>query len=397
MSEMENGEHRMRGLVVPTGWVETRFGEIFELSYGKGLPERIRNAYGKYPVYGSNGIVGFHDSFLIEGPAVIVGRKGTAGTVAFSLRACWPIDTTYYVRRSNHVDVRFSFHLLSSIRLNQFERSTAVPGLNRNDVYRLSVCLPPFSEQRRIGAKIDELFSELDAGIESLKSARAQLATYRQAVLKHAFEGKLTARWHEMHGNVPGGRGLLQQILAERRIARETSRLGQPYAKTQARRVNGEFVYKEPATPFASALPSIPESWCWATVDQLLTDPLSNGRSVKSAESGFPVLRLTALRNGEVEQDECKIGAWTKEDAQQFLVRQGDILVARGNGSIKLVGMGGLVRRLKSPVAYPDTMIRVRLSRRVNREFFCFVWNSQIVRTQIEEKARTTAGIFKVN
>ena len=109
------------------------------------------------------------------------------------------------------------------------------------------------------------------------------------------------------------------------------------------------------------------------------------------------MLRLTALRNGVIDQDECKIGAWTEDDAQQFVVREGDVLISRGNGSLKLVGIGGLVRSLRSPVAYPDTMIRVRLTEHVHREFFSFVWNSQIIRTQIEAKARTTAGIYKVN
>ena len=103
------------------------------------------------------------------------------------------IDTTYYVRDSEHIDIRFSFYLLTSLRLNQFDRSTAIPGLNRDDAYDLVVDLPPLSEQRRIVAKIEELFSELDKGVESLKTARAKLNVYRQSVLKHAFEGKLTA------------------------------------------------------------------------------------------------------------------------------------------------------------------------------------------------------------
>ena len=90
-----------------------------------------------------------------------------------------------------------TFYLLTSLRLNQFDRSTAIPGLNRDDAYDLVVRLPPLSEQNRIVAKIEELFSELDKGVESLKTARGQLKVYRQAVLKHAFEGKLTAQWRE--------------------------------------------------------------------------------------------------------------------------------------------------------------------------------------------------------
>ena len=293
------------------------------------------------------------------------------------------ISNRYVCHYLNFVD--YSPHVTGTTRLKLTQRS----------LKDIPIVLPSKAEQDRIAAKIDELFSELDAGIESLQKARAQLATYRQSVLKNAFEGKLTAQWYEIGEALPGGSGLLQKVLLQRRFAWENSQLRQPYAR--ARRVGGRLAYREPATPCATELPSIPASWCWATVDQLLTKGLANGRSVKSAEKGFPVLRLTAFRNGEIEQHECKIGAWTEDDARQFLIREGDILVARGNGSLKLVGIGGLVRSLESPVAYPDTMIRMRISRYVDREFFCFVWNSRIVRRQIEARARTTAGIFKVN
>ena len=190
-------------LELPSGWARVSFGEIYELTYGKSLPKTARNTHGDYAVYGSNGIIGYHDSFLIEGPALVVGRKGAAGAVSFSAKPCWPIDTTYYVRDSEHLNIRFSFYLLTSLRLNRFDRSTAIPGLNRDDAYDLVVDLPPLSEQHRIVAKIEELFSELDKGVESLKKARAKLKVYRQAVLKHAFEGKLTAQWRKKHSAIP--------------------------------------------------------------------------------------------------------------------------------------------------------------------------------------------------
>ena len=254
--------------------------------------------------------------------------------------------------------------------------------------------IPPATEQRRIATKIEELFSELEKGIESLKNVRDRLATYRQAVLKHAFEGKLTAQWREHHRDIKGAKELRQNVLSERRYGTENSL----FRRSRARgRPHHNLVYRDSVKPIATDLPTIPGSWCWATVGQILSEELSNGRSVKSAPTGFPVLRLTALRNGEIEQNEYKIGAWTAEDAEPFLIREGDFLVSRGNGSLRLVGRGGLVRSLESPVAYPDTMIRLRISRYVDREFFCYVWNSRLVRRQIETIARTTAGIFKVN
>jgi len=169
--------------------VNCKLGDLFEFEYGKGLPKKQRNEAGNYPVYGSNGIVGFHDEYLIEGPAIIVGRKGAAGEVAFEKKNLWPIDTTYFIKVPSSLDFMFSFFLLKSLVLSQLDKSTAIPGLNRNDAYNLNISLPPLPEQRAIVSKIEQLFSELDNGISNLKLVQEQLKVYRQAVLKKAFEG----------------------------------------------------------------------------------------------------------------------------------------------------------------------------------------------------------------
>lgn len=130
----------------------------------------------------------------------------------------------------------------------------------------------------------------------------------------------------------------------------------------------------------------------------LLAAPLSNGRSVPTSDGGFPVLRLTSLKGDRVDLSERKTGAWTADDARQFLVQKGDFMVARGNGSLRLVGRGALVRDQPDPVAYPDTLIRLRIDlSRMLPDFLSAVWNSPLVRRQIESMARTTAGIYKVN
>lgn len=139
-------------------------------------------------------------------------------------------------------------------------------------------------------------------------------------------------------------------------------------------------------------------TWPSVPLRDILATPLANGRSVPSRAGGFPVLRLTALRNGAIDLSERKEGAWTQEDAQRFLVREGDFLVSRGNGSLSLVGRGGLVEADPEPVAFPDTMIRVRPDRqRVEPRYLAHAWGSPAVRAQIERSARTTAGIYKIN
>lgn len=131
---------------------------------------------------------------------------------------------------------------------------------------------------------------------------------------------------------------------------------------------------------------------------ELLADGLANGKSVPTQEDGFPVLRLTALRDGHIDLAERKPGAWTAADARRFLVERGDFLIARGNGSLRLVGRGGLITDEPDAVAFPDTLIRARPDlTRIHPEFLAYVWNAPGVRRQIEQAAKTTAGIYKVN
>lgn len=142
----------------------------------------------------------------------------------------------------------------------------------------------------------------------------------------------------------------------------------------------------------------LPPGWMRLDLQSVLAEPLSNGRSVRDRQGGFPVLRLTALRGGRVDPNEAKEGAWDRAEAERFLIKQGDLLVARGNGSLHLVGRGGLVQSSPPEVAYPDTLIRVRPDARlVCPEYLAHIWNSDCTRTQLERVARTTAGIYKVN
>ena len=95
----------MKNNRLPQGWEWTSLGEIITLEYGKGLREDKRDPKGKVPVYGSNGIVGYHSTPLIKNPCVILGRKGSVGSVHFSEVPSWPIDTTYFVEQSDGLDL----------------------------------------------------------------------------------------------------------------------------------------------------------------------------------------------------------------------------------------------------------------------------------------------------
>jgi type I restriction enzyme, S subunit len=178
---------------LPHTWASTTLEDVYTLHYGKSLTKRARTTSGSYPVLGSSGVVGSHTAFLVQGPVIVVGRKGAAGSVTFCKENCWPIDTTYFVKPPEGIDVPFAGLHLQFLQLNRLEKSTAIPGLSRDDAYALRVVIPPTREQRRIVAKVEELFSELDNGVAALTIVRERLKAYRQSVLKNAFEGKLTS------------------------------------------------------------------------------------------------------------------------------------------------------------------------------------------------------------
>jgi len=157
-------------------WRVGKLGDFIELKYGKGLPERKREA-GNIPVFGSNGIVGFHNKSLIKGPGIIIGRKGSIGKVVFSKEDFFPIDTTYYV--DSKLPLKFIYYLLKTLNLEKLDSSSAVPGLNRNDAYSLLVNIPNREAEQRAIASI---LGALDDKIELNRQMNATLEAIGQAV-----------------------------------------------------------------------------------------------------------------------------------------------------------------------------------------------------------------------
>ncbi len=142
-------------IAIDPEWPMVALGEVISLEYGKPLKAENR-IEGPYPVYGSNGIVGYHNECLIEGPAIIVGRKGSAGAVNFCETPCYPIDTTFFVRirEQQQLDVRFCYYQMLELELDKVNVQSGVPGLNRNDAYLKTIAVPPLETQQALVAEI---------------------------------------------------------------------------------------------------------------------------------------------------------------------------------------------------------------------------------------------------
>ena len=169
---------------IPEGWEIGRVSDFLSLAYGKSLPAGSRNP-GLIPVYGSGGVTGYHDAALVDSEAVIVGRKGTVGSLYWEQLPCFPIDTVFYVQPK--VALPFCYHLLESLPLGDMNTDAAVPGLNRENVYRLNVASPP----QALLNSFSVLARVLRDQIFCLQNESRSLAQLRDTLLPKLISGEL--------------------------------------------------------------------------------------------------------------------------------------------------------------------------------------------------------------
>ncbi|WP_122308669.1 restriction endonuclease subunit S [Pseudomonas amygdali] len=197
---------------LPTGWATTTLGTIVEFKYGKALPATTRDG-GDFPVFGSNGVVGYHSEWFSAAPTIVIGRKGSVGEVCFTYKNCSPIDTTYYIDSFDSINPKLCFYLLKTLRLGDLNKSTAIPGLNRQDAYNLEIQLPPFEEQMRIAQKLDELLAQVYTLKARIDAIPALLKRFRQSVLAASVSGRVTEEWRMAHASVSNEESIRYQSI----------------------------------------------------------------------------------------------------------------------------------------------------------------------------------------
>jgi type I restriction enzyme S subunit len=181
------------------GWKEVQLGDVVILNYGKALISTNR-VIGAIPVYSSAGITGYHNTPLVNSEGIIVGRKGSVGTVYYSPNPFFCIDTAYYILPSEDYNLKYMYYRISSLGLERLNEDSAVPGLNRDTAYSQVFSLPPLNEQYAIAA----VFSCLDDKIANNKRINHHLELTAQAMFKSWFVdfepwgGERPADWLEV-------------------------------------------------------------------------------------------------------------------------------------------------------------------------------------------------------
>lgn len=177
--------------VVNSSYQKKKIDRILTLEYGISLPENKRIS-GDFPVYGSNGVVGSHNEYLVDAPCIIVGRKGSAGEINWSDKNCTPIDTTFFVKLLDETatDLRFIYHMLKSLNLPSLKAGSGPGGINRYNVYGLQIPVPPLEIQRKIADECAAVDQDISEACETITSAYQTIEEKLQAVVNDGYEMK---------------------------------------------------------------------------------------------------------------------------------------------------------------------------------------------------------------
>jgi type I restriction enzyme S subunit len=210
------------------------------------------------------------------------------------------------------------------------KHGTTVASLESSRLYRFPVAIPPLPEQRRIVAKIEELFSNLDAGMDDLQAAGQQLERYRLSVLQAAVEGRLTADWRRNHDPEPADQ-LLGRILEKRRDRWEEDYRTKRYDSKGKTPPDGwKDRYSEPDSVDSHELPSLSSSWKWVRFEQIsLLDSGYAFSSDKFTDEGMPLLRGANVAPGHLKWVDTEY--WPEDEVgpyEHLIVEEGDIILA---------------------------------------------------------------------
>jgi type I restriction enzyme S subunit len=341
---------------LPDNWLEITLGELGEVITGNTPPTSRSELYGglipfiKPPHLNDRPVGQTEQSISDKGRAkarvipantVLVSCIGILGKTGISVAESAFNQQINAVVFGERVDPKFGFYQCQTLRpyLESVASATTVSIVNKSKFSRAPFRVAPMREQQRIVAKIEELFSDLDAGVAALKRAQANIKRYRAAVLKAAVEGKLTEQWRAENPPSEPASVLLERILAERWKKWEEEQLKKYEAKGKKPPKNWRERYKGAASPNTQGLPTLPDGWCWASAEQVASSakyslaigPFGSDLKVSDyREEGVPLVFVRNIRSGVFDDQHNKFVASRKAlELDAHSVEPGDVLITK--------------------------------------------------------------------
>ena len=171
---------------VPAGWTTERWRKLATLEYGKSL-QNYAAAEAEFPVYGTNGLIGWHTRPLCPKPGVIVGRKGAYRGVHLSRTPFYVIDTAFYLSPKQELDIYWAYFEIQQTDINAMDSGSAIPSTSREDFYAIPVVVPPLAVMNAFGETASLLYRKIDANL----AESATLAALRDLLLPKLISGEI--------------------------------------------------------------------------------------------------------------------------------------------------------------------------------------------------------------
>lgn len=393
---------------LPHGWSTTTVGELARYVNGRAFKPaewktsgkpiiRIQNLNNPDANYNFSNI-DHEEKYIVKHRDLLFAWSASLGAHIWKGEDAWLNQHIFNVIPNPGVDKYYLYYLLTRITAELYAKAhgSGMVHVTKGKFEATEVYLPPTNEQKRIVAKIEELFSELDNGIAALKTAREQLKVYRQAVLKHAFEGKLTAQWREDNKDkLETPEQLLARIQQERE-ARYQQQLEEWKQAVRAWEANGK-KGRKPAKPKAHAplevladsevqeLCHLPLGWGFFRLGDFISR-IDAGKSFKCEErepfeNEIGVAKVSAVTWGEYDESESKTCVDRGKVNSDYFVQEGDFLLSRAN-TIDLVGACVIAKTTTKNIMLSDKTLRLNFVG-INRRFVLHYLRSHYGRKEI--------------
>jgi type I restriction enzyme S subunit len=338
---------------LPDGWAGTRLGDCVEILDNLRVPvnsDEREKRKGSIPYYGATGQVGWIDDYLFDEELLLLGEDG-APFLDKSKPIAYIINGKSWV--NNHAHVLRTIHGLTSNQLlkytlDVFDFSDYVTGstrlkLNQSAMRNIPIALPPFEEQKRIVAKVEELLTNVNAARDRLAKVPKILKCFRQSVLAAACSGRLTEEWRKRNPTTESVSKTVEAIRkrreSEAHSAAQKERLLQIYEKTEENDSS-----------------ELPEGWGFVALNKLSAS-LDYGTSAKSQPSGkMPVLRMGNIQSGRIDWTDL-VYTSDREEIRQYSLEPNTVLFNRTN-SPELVGKTAIYRG-ERPAIFAGYLIRI--------------------------------------
>lgn len=315
------------------GWEEKFLVKEFSLKSGDNLPAK-KQVEGPYPVYGGNGIAGYHNEYNITGDNILIGRVGAlCGNIHHTNGKVWVTDNAFVVNKiATYWDINFLTLELKYLKLNQYASQTAQPVISNKSMKDVRLFLPPLSEQKEIVEYLDSSFAKIDKLKENAAKNLEEAKALFQSALKDALEPK--EGWEE--------------------------------------KAFDEFVVSNVVG-------------------------LTRGKVEQGYDKKYPYFKMNNISNKNTLcwDDLISVDA-NIEEVAKFTLQEGDFLFNTRN-SKEWVGKSTVYRNAPHPIMlYNNNIMRIRLKPIVNPVFMCYSFSADFTKNQLEKIKKGTTNVWAI-